>query len=153
MIVKRADVADAEDILAVQRLAFRSEAEAYQDFTIPPMNQTLAELKSDFGNHLFLKAVIDARIVGSVRGHLHNGSCHIGRLVVHPRFQGVGIGTLLMASIEMAFPGVQRFELFTGHRSERNIRLYEKLGYRIFRTEAVGAGLSLAFMEKRLCDK
>ncbi|SRR6266540_24577 len=149
MIVQQADVKDAEEILTLQKLAYLTEAETYQDFTLPPMTQTLAELVDDFGSHLMLKAVVDGRIIGSVKGGLHNGACHIGRLMVHPDFQGRGIGTLLMAEIEAAFPGVQRFELFTGHRSKGNISLYERLGYRIFTTATVGPLLTLVYMEKR----
>ena len=36
----------------------------------------------------------------------------------------------------------------TGHKSFANIRLYERLGYRVFRTDTVSPALSLVFMEK-----
>jgi RimJ/RimL family protein N-acetyltransferase len=43
---------------------------------------------------------------------------------------------------------VARFELFTGDRSEATIRLYERLGYRVFRREAQTTQVNLVFMEK-----
>jgi ribosomal protein S18 acetylase RimI-like enzyme len=149
MTIEQATVADAQEILALQKLACRRGAETYRDLAIPPLTQTLAELAEDFETHLFLKCMIDGRMIGSVKGRLRDGTCHIGRLMVHPNFQGRGIGTLLMAEIEAAFPGAERLELFTGHQSKGNTRLYERLGYRIFRTGAVNAGLTLTFMEKR----
>jgi hypothetical protein len=38
--------------------------------------------------------------------------------------------------------------LFTGSRSEGNIRFYEKLGYRVFRSEQLSPRVKLVFMEK-----
>jgi ribosomal protein S18 acetylase RimI-like enzyme len=67
--------------------------------------------------------------VGSVRGRLEGDTCHIGRLVVHPRLQRRGIGARLMREIEGRFPKARRYELFTGHLSEGNLRLYRRLGY------------------------
>jgi len=69
-------------------------------------------------------------------------------LIVHPENQKKGIGTKLMETIEKIFPSTERFELFTGSRSEGNIRLYEKLGYRIFRKERLSAKVILVYMEK-----
>jgi hypothetical protein len=36
--------ADAEEILDLQRLAYESEARFYEDWTIPPLTQTLEQL-------------------------------------------------------------------------------------------------------------
>jgi len=54
-----------------------------------------------------------------------------------------------MRSVEAAFPAVQRFELFTGGRSEGNIRLYERLGYRRVHEQVLSPAVTLVFMEKR----
>lgn len=150
MIIEPATVANAAEILALQKLAYQSEAELYDDFAIPPLTQTCDEIAAEFARRTFLKAVDGGRIIGSVQGLTIGATCHVGRLMVHPARQGEGIGTRLMAAVEASFPEVERFELFTGHRSEANIRLYERLGYRLFRTEAVTPTLSLVFMEKRL---
>ena len=60
-----------------------------------------------------------------------------------------GIGSRLMAALEAAVPEARRFELFTGHRSEGNLRLYARLGYREFRRQSVNERLTLVYMEKR----
>jgi ribosomal protein S18 acetylase RimI-like enzyme len=147
--IERATLEDAAEILELQKLAYRSEAALYNDFTIPPLRQTREEIEADFENQVFLKALEDGRIIGSVRAHLDRGSCRIGRLVVHPELQNRGIGTTLMKEIERLHPEAGRFELFTGHKSKRNLHLYRKLGYRIFRRERVNATLELAYMEKK----
>jgi len=146
-----AAVEDAAEILAVQQAAYQSEAELYQDWSIPPLTQTLAELQQELATITVLKASLDSGLVGSVRAVLQDGgSVAIGRLIVHPDCQGQGIGSRLMAAVEAAFPNAARFELFTGSRSAGNIRLYEKLGYRIFERKTLSPQVELVFMEK--CD-
>jgi hypothetical protein len=41
-----------------------------------------------------------------------------------------------------------RFELFTGHKSEKNIHIYKKLGYKNFKTDKITDNLNLIYMEK-----
>ena len=143
-----ADISDAAEILALQKLAYQSEAALYGDWSIPPLTQTLDEIKKEFDEMTFLKVCDSGRLIGSVRASIHEGTCYIGRLMVHPEFQREGIGTRLVLAIETEFPDARRFELFTGSRSEGNIRLYVKLDYRIFHTDRLSAQVDLVFMEK-----
>ncbi len=149
MEVEKATISDAEEILSLQKLAYQSEAEIYNDFNIPPLVQTLEEIKKDFGIQFLLKAVMDEKIIASVRAHTKEGTCYIGRLIVHPDFQNQGIGTKLMYEIEKIFSTCQRFELFTGARSERNLYLYQKLGYKIFKTAKITDQTTIVYLERR----
>ncbi len=149
MIIEKAAISDAEELLALQKLAYRSEAEIYDDFSIPPLVQTLEGMEGDFKNQLFLKALMDGRIIGSVRAFSKEGTCYIGRLIVHPDFQNRGIGTKLMNEMEQVFKTCQRFELFTGDKSERNLYFYQKLGYRISRKAKMTAVTNIVFLEKK----
>lgn len=151
MIIVRAALTDAADILHLQKLAYRSEAEVYRDFTIPPLTQTVAQLEAEFTDHLFLIATADRQIVGSVRALSERDTCRIGRLIVHPDRQNRGIGTRLIHEVEQLFNAAKRYELFTGDRSEGNIRLYRRLGDQIYRREPVTDKLTLVFMEKFKC--
>lgn len=146
--VTRALAEDAEVILELQKLAYQSEAKLYNDLHIPPLIQTLDELRDDFACKMFLKVEIENNIVGSVRGYQSEDTCYIERLIVHPDRQGQGIGTALMEQIESFFVQVQRFELFTGHQSDRNIHFYERLEYKIFKSQEINQNLSFVFMEK-----
>jgi ribosomal protein S18 acetylase RimI-like enzyme len=150
MEVEKATLSDAEEILSLQKLAYQSEAEIYNDFNIPPLVQTLEEIKKDFGIQFLLKAVMDEKIIASVRAHTKEGTCYIGRLIVHPDFQNQGIGTKLMVEIEKIFSTCQRFELFTGARSERNLYLYQKLGYKIFKTAKITDQTTIVYLEKKI---
>jgi ribosomal protein S18 acetylase RimI-like enzyme len=126
--ISTAQPADAGELLTLQRAAYLAEGVLY-GVTIPPLTETLDELRAAVCAVTVLKAVAGCRIVGAVRGRVVDGTCEIGRLAVAPDLQGHGIGTSLVRAIEDRFPGVRRYELFTGNRSEANLRLYRRLGY------------------------
>jgi ribosomal protein S18 acetylase RimI-like enzyme len=149
-MIERATISDADEILILQKLAYRSEVEIYNDFNIPPLLQTLENIQEDFEKQFFLKAVIDGRIIGSVRAYQKEETCYIGRLIVHPDFQDKGIGKKLMNEIEKIFSTCHRFELFTGDRSERNLYLYQKLGYKIFKTANITDQTTIVYLEKKV---
>lgn len=149
MRIELAKIEDAPEILALQKLAYRSEAEIYNDFSIPPLTQTLEELLGEFKTHTVFKASLNNDLVGSVRTQVKGNTCYVGRLIIHPRIQNQGMGSLMMAYIEQYHAGVDRFELFTGHRSVRNLYLYRKLGYKEFKRERINESLLFVFMEKR----
>jgi len=139
--IKQASIEDAEIILQLQMQAYLSEAEIYNDYSIPPLIQSLNEIRQEFSQQVFLKAIEkedsdkikSGDIVGSVRGYFEKGAAYIGRLIVKPEYQNKGIGTKLMQAIEQHFKSANRYELFTGHRSARNLHLYQKLGYYEFK--------------------
>lgn len=139
---------DAPEILALQKLAYQKEAILYDDWTIPPLAQTLPEIQAEFVDSVFLKALRAGQIVGSVRALLDSRTCRIGRLMVHPDCQRNGIGSSLMKSIETVFSEAKRFELFTGTRSADNIRLYQKLGYSEYRQQDLSPRVRIILMEK-----
>ena len=149
MEIERATVLDAEEILALQKLSYRSEAEIYNDFNIPPLVQTLENILKDLEDQFFLKAMIGERIIGSVRAYAQGTTCYIGRLIVQPDFQNRGVGTKLMHEIEKIFNHCKRFELFTGDKSERNLYLYQKLGYQIYKKANITDLTTIVYLEKK----
>ncbi len=148
MRIEAAEIADAPAILEVQKLAYRSEAELYGFFDMPPLIETLEQVEGEFATNQILKAVEDDLVVGSVRARRFNGECYVGRLSVHPDFQNRGIGRALMEEVEKLHPDAKRFTLFTGSKSLKNIGLYKRLGYRTERREPVANGVNLLYMAK-----
>jgi ribosomal protein S18 acetylase RimI-like enzyme len=147
--INEATESDAEKILEIQKLAFQGQGVLYNDFTLPPLVQTLAELVRDFRTYAFLKALCDGKIVGSVRGRCESDTCQISRLIVHPGYQNRGIGKKLMRAIESKFSSMSRYELFTGDKSEKNLAMYGMLGYREFARKPQSANVTVICLEKR----
>ncbi len=147
--IERAEAKDAEEILETQMLAYQSEAKRYNNYDIPPLKQTVEELRGQFGTHVVLKAVSNGKIVGTVRAHARSGTCYVERLAVHPNMQNRGIGTSLMEQIEKLYD-TQRFELFVGSKSDDNIHLYQKQGYHIFvkKSQHECGDIQICYMEK-----
>ncbi len=140
---------DAEEILAIQKLAFERQARLNNNPSIPPLMETLEQVRGQFSHKLILKAVAEGRLVGSLRAYEEDGVVHIGRVSVHPELQGQGIGTRMMLEVEARFPDAVAFRLFTGRKSEANIRLYGHLGYEIVSIEQREGRPGLVHMEKR----
>lgn len=138
---------DLEEILALQQMAFQSEAVIYDDYNLPPLLQSINELRTEARDSIILKASADRRIVGSVRAYRQGDTCYMGRLIVHPDYQNQGIGQRLLQAIEGCFSGL-RLELFTGSLSQKNLALYEKMGYRRFKTEQIKDSQQMIYMEK-----
>jgi ech hydrogenase subunit C len=169
----RADKSDAPEILALQKTAFQSEAEAYGDDSLPAMQQTLEEIQDEFDRRparelqllgaralspdseadsdrvVFLKAVVNGKIIGSIRGHAEEGDVLLRRLIVHPYFRGRGIGRRLVDEIEKVFPSARRFETKVGHRNERSLLRFQKQGYKQFKTEPFTPSITWIHLQKQ----
>lgn len=149
MKIEKALASDLPEILALQHLAYQSEAKLFSNQDIPPLRQTLEDLMAEYQKSgvSFWKVVSQGRIVGSVRIEKKQETVFIGKLMVLPAYQKQGIGSQMMEMVEKSHPDC-RMELFTSTRSIANIRLYEKLGYRKFRNQKINEELTLVFMEK-----
>ena len=125
------DTNDLSIILDIQKEAFSEEAIRYDDFSMPPMLQTLDQIIEEYNEGtIFFKYIQDDKLVGSVRGKLVNDVCFVGRLVVLPTYQGQGVAKNLMKELELFFHNrCSSFEIFTGEKSIRPLNLYTKLGY------------------------
>ena len=138
--------ADAGEVLTLQRAAYVSEAQVYGDPFLPALTQSLAELQEELVRPaLGLRA--STRLVGAVRWNVEGDTAHIGRLTIAPDHQGRGLGTRLLRAAQ-EHSGARRFELFTGHLSEGNIRLYQREGFVIDRREPLHPGVDLIYLTK-----
>lgn len=146
-IIEKANINDLKEILDLQHFAYITEAERFNNMNIQPLTETLDELKEEFNNGLVLKLTIDNKIIGSIRAYELNDTIHIGKLMVHQDYRNKGYGSMLLSKIEEYYPN-KRYELFTSTRSIENIRMYERLGYKSFKTEKIDDELEFIYLEK-----
>ena len=147
--IKTASPENYPAIYGLQKLAYITEAEIYNDYTIPPLVQTFDEMTAECAEKITLIALVGGILAGSLRARLdEKGTCHIGRGMTHPDYRGRGIASELMRQIERESPGATRFELYAGELSADNIRLYEHLGYRAYSTKPLSDTINLVYMEK-----
>lgn len=149
MKITRAVRADLAAILQLQYLAYRSEAELLNDFSIPPLQETLEEMSAQYDRgDIFLKMETGGGLIlGSVRGHRTEDTLFIGKLMVHPGWRRKGLGSRLLKHIQTLFPDC-RCELFTSTKSKQNIELYRRSGFHIFQEKEIKPGLTFLYLEK-----
>ncbi len=140
---------DAGEVLTVQRAAFVSEALIYGSADMPPLTQTLDQLRAEIAENDGWVARVDGRLVGAIRAVQDGDLLMIGRIAIAPDMQGEGVGRALLEAAEEASTAAQA-ELFTGSLSEANIRLYEACGYEQTQRVPQDDGTEQVFLRKQL---
>jgi ribosomal protein S18 acetylase RimI-like enzyme len=143
---------DAGEALTLQRAAFVQEALIYDSVQMPPLTQSLEELRAELVDNLGCVAREDGRMLGIVRARTDGDLLLIGRLAIAPDVQGRGIGSRLLRAVEDRGreAGCDEAELFTGSLSEANLRLYERSGYHETERVAGDDGIEQVFLRKPL---
>lgn len=142
-------VADAGEVLTLQRAAFVSEALIYGSAEMPPLTQTLEEVRAELADCVGWVARAGGRLVGAIRGQQADDVLLIGRIAIAPDMQGEGIGRMLLEHAEQQ-SGASWAELFTGSLSEANLRLYERCGYVESERVPQDDGTEQVFLRKRI---
>jgi len=143
---------DAGELLTLQRAAYVSEARAHRELDLPPLLETLEELR-DALRHPDCQvwgARERGRLVAAVRIRAFGNHAEVSRFVVAPDQQGRGLGRRLLAEAERRVPPyVASLRLFTGERNDPALRLYARLGYREVRRTPEN-GYQLVHLQKHL---
>lgn len=141
MILDLSDDAVLRELWTVQRLAYAVEAEIIGFDGIPPLHETLDELRAT--TETFLGLYDEEGLIGAVSYELDGSTVDICRLVVHPRAHRRGIATRLLDALP---PGPQIVS--TGSKNEPALRLYRKHGFVEVGTREAAPGLSITELAK-----
>ena len=131
-VVERATRADAGELLTLQLACWVAEALANDELDIPALHEGMPEMLDALETWDVYVVRVAGRLVGSVRGRLEGTEWEIGRLMVAPDLRGRGLGRVLLDHImAVAPPEATAYRLFTGKRSEANLRRYKRAGFSV----------------------
>lgn len=104
---------DAGEVLTLQRAAYVTEGQAHDDVHLPPLRQTLADLRTELTDPQIVGLGWrndDGRLLAAVRARTAPGAvvAEIGRLTVVPDRQGQGLGPRLLIAVEDRLPPAVR---------------------------------------------
>jgi len=110
-----------------------------------------ADHEAALRNHRIDLLYLGSRLAGLIETIPGADHLLIENLAVSPAFQGRGLGRRLVAHAEAlaAAQGRAEIRLYTNKKFAANVRLYEKLGYRLDREELFGGGV-IVHMSKRV---
>ncbi|WP_232661924.1 GNAT family N-acetyltransferase [Pseudonocardia sp. TRM90224] len=129
-VVARATAADAPELVVLQRCCWVTEAILNDTLAIPALHETLDEVAAWIERLHVWTVRANGRLVAAVRAGADGERWEIGRLMVAPDQRGGGLGRWLLRYAEEAAPaGTRTIALFTGSKSERNLRMYRAAGY------------------------
>jgi ribosomal protein S18 acetylase RimI-like enzyme len=141
------DMTHAQQVLAIQKLAYRVEADLIGFEGIPPLHETLVDLQQS--EETFMGYYVDDVLAGALSYALINTTLDIGRLVVHPNYFRRGIGKALVEFVETV-SGVEKVIVSTGALNTPARQLYERIGYQLIEEVKLVEGLVIARYEKWL---
>lgn len=129
--LRRLGPQDAADVVVLQRCCWVDEAIANDSLAIPALQESPAEIADWLAEWLAWGWWRDGRLLGMVRARPVGDEWHVGRLAIVPDLRGRGAGGWLLRVAEEACESqCCSLVLFTGARSEANIRRYARAGYR-----------------------
>ena len=141
-----ADEAIARSVLALQRESYAVEAALIGDDRIPPLTETMDELRG--ADLEWLGTRDEDGLTGAVAWKvLADATVDIYRLVVAPRAFRRGVATTLLDGLDGLYPG-RRVLVSTGRDNEPAVSLYRRRGFSLVREHEVIPGLFVAELER-----
>jgi ech hydrogenase subunit C len=148
IVYARAEKSDASSLHALRKMAAQRDAVLHHSNTLPILHQTVEDLEQEFGSRIFLKAVVNGKIIGAVSGSPNGPLVRMYGPAVHPYFENTGVRRTLLKEIETAFPTAKRFETSVGQKSEVLLRDLAESGYQNFQTEESAPKVTRVLMRK-----
>lgn len=149
-MIKKIDLQNrtlAEELLGLQRASYLIEAKLINFYEIPPLLETIDELREC--KESFLGYFEGTELAGAVSFTIEGETLTICRMVVHPDHFRKGIAQRLLAEVEDSNRGLAVFKVSTGKENPPAKNLYLKNGYILISDFEVVPGLFISIFEKR----
>lgn len=144
------EMAVVNDVLELQRMSYKIEAELLGFDGIPPLMDSAESLK--ICDEIFYGYYIEDVIAGIISYKVVQNVLDIYRLAVHPDFFRQGVAGELIDFIEGLNNEVCKAIVSTGRENLPAVKFYLKKGYRKVRDMEVSPGIFVTAFEKRLPD-
>lgn len=143
--IEKATILDAEKLTEIMTRTFDEEVKRWLcvqgdviDYNIqPPGYSSVEMMKYSIEELDSFKVIVDEKIIGGIIVTISGKSYgRIDRIFVDPDYQGKGIGSHVIKSIEVEYPSIRIWDLETSSRQLNNHHFYKKMGYEItFKSE------------------
>lgn len=146
-MIERLDLSDdatAEAVFALQRRSYRVEAHRIGYERIPPLVETLEDLRRC--GEQFLGWRESGALAAAISFKREGDLVDIHRLVVDPAWFRRGLARRLVRAV-LALPGASRVIVSTGEANLPARRLYESERFRLVETVTLADGLRIARFE------
>jgi ribosomal protein S18 acetylase RimI-like enzyme len=144
--IRGAGLEEADTVMQLMRLAF----DEYRGRLYPEsgaLGETLDDVRSGIASGGAFLALVDKAIAGSARYRVFSDHIYGERIGVLPAYRGLGIAAALTKAIESTAGarGVPQVQVKVRKSIPSNLRVYEKLGYRVvgFEPYAIGTDVQI----------
>ena len=139
--IRAAGMDEAARVMEIMRLAF----EEYRGKLYPEsgaLGETLADVRSGIASGGAFLAFVDEAIAGCARYRVFSDHVYGERIGVLPAFRGRGIAAALTRAIESSAgdQGLRQVQVKVRASIPSNLKLYQKLGYRVLGREPYPIG-------------
>ena len=135
-IIRRASVEDAPAVFSILQSAFNEYALITGQNNLEALNETEEDIKNEISSKAVYIAVIDEKIVGTVRLDIHGSDAYLSRFAVDNKNRNIGIGKSLMSVVDKYLQS-QSVKKVTLHTDSKHAALVKFYYSRNFYTEAI----------------
>jgi ribosomal protein S18 acetylase RimI-like enzyme len=151
--IERLHLADrdtAEQLWALQHVAYREEAKRIGVSDLPPLKDTVASLQA-CGETFYGLYTDDGELAGAVSTEEETGGrTVICRMMVHPERFRQGIGSRLLKHVIAAVAPGSELAVTAEIRNEPAVRLYERYGFRRVQTFRPAPGITMVQFSRQV---
>ncbi|ASK61495.1 GNAT family N-acetyltransferase [Virgibacillus phasianinus] len=138
----------AQDILNIQLLAYKIEAELIGFDGIPQLNDTVESIMAS--KETFIGYNRSGKLAGFISYQVSGNELDICRLVVHPDCFRMGTANSLLKYImnKYKYSIIDRYTVSTGSKNVPAIRLYKQFGFIPYQEIEISKGISICLLAK-----
>ncbi|WP_226530240.1 GNAT family N-acetyltransferase [Metabacillus niabensis] len=129
-MIKKIDMTNpilAQEVLHIQLLSYKIEAEIIDFYEIPPLKDTVDTLQQC--GETFFGYFINEELCGVISITAENGVIDIHRLIVHPKHFRKGMAKMLLKFIESNNKGNETMIVSTGSKNIPAVTFYLQNGF------------------------